>query len=103
MISYAGIAIFLFGNKLAGDEIILSNGMREEYEIAQKQGALVIPVGGTGYMAQELWTEVKNRIESGEVSLPKSLKESLLRLGDNRLSLEEIKKIILEIVSNISN
>lgn len=103
MISYAGIAIFLFGNKLSGDEIILSNGMREEYEIAQKQGALVIPVGGTGYMARELWSELKERIEAGEVSLPKSLEELLLKLGDNSLSLEEIKRIILEIVSNTSN
>jgi hypothetical protein len=103
MISYAGIAIFLFGNKLAGDEIILSNGMREEYEIAQKQGALVIPVGATGYMAQELWTELKERIEAGDVSLPKNIEEPLLKLGDNSLSLEEIKKTLLEMVSNINN
>ena len=77
--------------------------MREEYEIAQKQGAFVIPVGGTGYMAQELWTELKERIESGETSLPKPLEESLLRLGNDHSSLEEIKRTILEIVSNISN
>ncbi len=40
MISYAGIAIFLFGNKLVGDTVMLSDGMREEYEIAQVRGGI---------------------------------------------------------------
>ena len=30
MISFSGIAIFVFGNKLVNDAVVLSNGMREE-------------------------------------------------------------------------
>lgn len=102
MISYSGIAIFLFGNKLTNEEIVLSDGMKEEYEIAQSQGAFVVPVGATGYMAEKLWLELKENIESGALSLPENIKHTLLSLGDNNMSLESLKKAILEIVTNIS-
>ncbi|HHP0509963.1 TPA: SIR2 family protein [Vibrio harveyi] len=102
MISYAGIAIFLFGNKLVEGNVILSDGMREEYEIAQNQGLFVVPVGATGSMAEVLWTELKSAIESKEVSFPKNLEDALLSLGDSSLSFDEIKKSILEIALTIN-
>jgi hypothetical protein len=102
MISYAGIAIFIFGNKLVNDQILLSDGMKEEYEIAKNQGVFVVPVGATGYMAEKLWVELKESIESGALSFPEKIKVALLSLGDRSMSLENIKKIILEIVTNIS-
>ncbi|WP_253649649.1 SIR2 family protein [Vibrio sp. Y29_XK_CS5] len=102
MISYAGIAIFLFGNKLVEGNVILSDGMREEYEIAQNQGVFVVPVGATGSMAEVLWTELKSAIESKEVSFPKNLEDALLSLGDSSLSFDEIKKSILEIALTIN-
>ena len=102
MISYAGIAIFLFGNKLSGDEVILSNGMREEYEIALSQGVIVIPIGATGYMAQQLWAELSANIEAGEISYSQCITASLKKLGENDLSLEEMKDTILDLVSNIN-
>lgn len=99
MISYAGIAIFIFGNKSVNDEIVLSDGMEEEYEIALSQGALVIPVGSTGYMAQELWQRLKSQIESGAYQLPGGLEQKMLELGDVGKNLGAIKSIILEIIS----
>lgn len=102
MISYAGIAIFLFGNKLVEGNVVLSDGMREEYEIAKNQGVFVVPVGATGSMAKELWTELKAAIESEKISFPKNLEDLLLSLGDSSLSFEEIKKTILEIVLYIN-
>ena len=102
MISYAGIAIFIFGNKLVNDQILLSDGMKEEYEIAKNQGVFVVPVGATGYMAEKLWVELKESIESGALSFPEKIKVALLSLGDKSMNLENIKKIILDIVTNIS-
>lgn len=59
MIKQAGIALFLFGNKKNSDgEIVNADGVRKEFEIAQEQDCLVIPVGCTGYMADELAKEV---------------------------------------------
>lgn len=66
MIEYAGIAIFLFGNKLEGEKIVFSNGMREEFEIAKNNNLLLVPVGATGFISEELWNELKE--EYGEDS-----------------------------------
>lgn len=58
MLSYAGIAIFLFGNKKEGGKQVPSAGMIREFEIAEKMGMLLLPVGCTGYVAKELWERV---------------------------------------------
>lgn len=53
MLSNAGIALFFFGNKIKNEELELSDGLKEEFEIAVKQNVLVIPIGCTGYMSKE--------------------------------------------------
>src|SRR5260370_5152614 len=62
MLDYAGIAVFLFGNKRdpASGGIIPSNGMREEFDLCVERGAYPLPVGATGFMARQLW-EAMNR------------------------------------------
>lgn len=60
---YAGISIFMFGNKLADDKVILANGVYEEYRIAKKSNAYIIPIGSTGYVAQKIWSEVYANID----------------------------------------
>lgn len=59
MIDYAGIAIFIFGNKIKDGEITLSDGMREELEIARSNDLLLVPIGATGYISEEFWLELK--------------------------------------------
>lgn len=55
IISHAGIAIFLFGNKHdAAGSIVLADGMRNEFDIARAQRVAVLPIGATGNMAKEL-------------------------------------------------
>jgi Sir2- and TIR-associating SLOG family len=56
--SEAGIAIFLFGNKLAGGKVVAADGVRREFEISVKRGLHVLPVGATGHVALQLWREV---------------------------------------------
>lgn len=49
---------FLFGNKDNGKGTIINSlGMREEFNIAQQNGAYLLPVGETDYMAKELYDE----------------------------------------------
>ena len=64
MISYAGISLFLFGNKLEKGDLVNAGGIVNEFEIAVKQGALVIPVGATGYVAKDLWVKVMGDYEN---------------------------------------
>src|SRR5690606_2749923 len=96
MIAHAGMAIFLFGNKISGEKVILSNGMREEVELARSQGLLIIPVGATGYMAEEIWNEESKKIEkSGGYS--KELKQLFLKLGDKSLSPDDLLGVVVNI------
>ena len=98
MIGYAGIAIFLFGNKIEKDELVLSGGMRAEFEIAKAQGLCLIPVGTTGYMAHELWAEMNSNFEAYYPKAPPELKAAFSELND--AAADQIKAIltILEIL-----
>ncbi|KAB0628830.1 hypothetical protein F7P75_03395 [Acinetobacter gandensis] len=60
MISQAGIALFLFGNKKenVSDAIIDSQGMFEEFELCLKNNVIPIPIGATGHVAKKLWEKV---------------------------------------------
>lgn len=61
MISLAGIAVFIFGNKSDGSGgIINANGVIREFHIALEQGAIPIPIGSTEYASKEIF----NLIES---------------------------------------
>lgn len=63
MISRAGISIFVFGNKIEAGDIVTANGMLTEYEIAVKQGNIIVPVGCTGYAAKEIWDKINDHME----------------------------------------
>ncbi len=63
MISYAGISIFIFGNKLEDGKLAPANGVRREFEISVEQKAIVIPIGATGYVSKELWEEVNSNYD----------------------------------------
>ena len=59
MISYAGSAIFLFGNKRgANGTIITADGVKSEFSIAQKKGCFVLPIPCTGGAAKEIYDEI---------------------------------------------
>ncbi len=62
MISKAGIAIFVFGNKLVNGELVNSNGMEEEFQICLKHNVIPIPIGATGSVSKEFWTEVTSKL-----------------------------------------
>lgn len=60
---YAGIAIFMFGNKVSDGDIIRADGVYKEYEMAKQCGACIIPIGSTGYVAKEIWNEVSLKLD----------------------------------------
>ena len=82
MLSYAGVALFLFGNKKGPTgTIALADGMEEEFQIAVDKGLLVIPVGCTGSMAATLHSRVLARYDDYYPPGYRNLLESLGRPG----------------------
>jgi hypothetical protein len=63
IISQAGTVIFLFGNKLEDIAIRDADGMRKEFEIAKSCHALLIPVGASGYVSEQLWKTIIERYD----------------------------------------
>jgi hypothetical protein len=63
MISQAGTVIFLFGNKLEDIAIREADGMKKEFEIARSHNALLIPVGASGYISEQLWKDIVERYD----------------------------------------
>lgn len=99
MISESGIAIFLFGNKSDGDEVINADGLMREFEIAFANGVKIIPIGSTGYQTRVIWDEVINNFdkyypEEGEL---KPLFEQLGKLTDKNSIIQTVITIINKI------
>lgn len=89
MISKAGVAIFVFGNKLDNGNIIPSKGMMEEFEICLKHNVIPIPIGITGWISKELWENVSSNLLKfypDNAELHKAIQE----LGRENISKEEI-------------
>ena len=58
MADYAGAAVFLFGNKLKDGQVVMSDGVAQEFDVCKEKGLALIPVCATGYMAKQLWDKV---------------------------------------------
>lgn len=59
----SGIVIFMFGNRLEENDITLASGMYEEYELAKASNAYIIPIGSTGFVAEQIWNDVNSNLE----------------------------------------
>lgn len=57
MLNNCGVAVFVFGNKHdnASGKLVNANGMIQEYEIAKKNGARLIPIASTGFAAKAIF------------------------------------------------
>jgi hypothetical protein len=99
MISQAGIVVFVFGNKLdAAGKVIPSNGMRQEFEIAVQAGLIPIPIGATGFMAEELWKEVSMDIKKFIPPANHDLEADFVRLGDASIAPDDLLRIVSKII-----
>jgi hypothetical protein len=102
MIARSGFAIFLCGNKLDEDtnEIVIANGVMEEWQIAKKTDKYPVPVGATGHAARQIWEEVNSSLD---MFFPKGgVQKHFKTLGDARSSNEEIVEAIFAIVKKIA-
>lgn len=54
----AGTAIFLFGNKAAAHEIKIADGAMQEFALAKKHNCNIIPLGSTGFAAEQILNQV---------------------------------------------
>ncbi|PZP84031.1 MAG: hypothetical protein DI582_09785 [Azospirillum brasilense] len=103
MIAHAGVALFMFGNKIDPNDaekknIVLADGMRREFEIAKEKGLKLIPIGITGYVAAELWQEINKDLDSYYPGASDAFKEAFAALNDEKTTLPQCTDIILRML-----
>lgn len=102
MISLAGIAVFIFGNKNDGEgNIISANGVKREFEIAISQGLIPIPIAATGYITQEVFDEIFKAPEKYYVGMEWTI-PIIMELASDKLSADEIIQKVITIIQTIN-
>ena len=101
MIRHAGIAIFMFGNKLQNGKTIESDGVIKEFEIAKEKGLFLIPIGITGYAANTIYNRLDTEGYFKKSSIPKEVREKLKTLNNANKSISEIKTTVVEIINHL--
>lgn len=103
MIAYAGLAVFVFGNKKdKTDSIILAEGLKKEFDLCIKSNVIPIPIGATGYMAKELWKEVNGNIAKYFPNAKVSFISTKLKvLGDDTKTPTELISTVMELIQHL--
>lgn len=101
MISNAGFAIFVCGNKKdESGRTIISDGVLKEWEIAKKLKKYPIPIGATGYAALEIWKEVSASLDE---FYPKGgVQGHFKTLGNERSTNEEVIDAVFAVIKRIT-
>ena len=99
MLEHAGVAVFVFGNKEDDrGNVIASNGMRQEFDLALQSGLIPIPIGATGFMAEELWIKVSADLKTFIPAANDEFEEDFARLGDASIAPDKLLPIISKLI-----
>lgn len=101
MISFTGIALFMFGNKVddAGSTI-LANGVYREFQISIEQGVIPIPIANTGYMAEKIFYETSSHME--KLYGNSEVKELVKDLAKPNQGIDDIVEKVIKIVQTLN-
>lgn len=95
---HAGLALFIYGNKGNGEGGWMhSTGMHEEFELAESLGIVPLPVGATGYMAEELWQRVQSSLTRYYPNQAEVF-NAIEKLGDKTLTQVELIDAIIHTI-----
>jgi Sir2- and TIR-associating SLOG family/SIR2-like domain len=102
MIALAGVAIFIFGNKLNDGKIIDANGVIREFEIAQEKGLVVIPVGATGFAAKLVWEAMSGKPDMYKDKGLEWILPMLAELADVKAPRDQLVEKIVQIIQRLN-
>jgi len=102
MISLAGIAIFIFGNKNDKDgKLVEASGVKREFDIAVEKGLIPIPIGATGYVSKIITEDI---LKDPYKYYPshKNIIPVIEELSDEKLESDVIIEKIIKIIQTIN-
>lgn len=95
----AGIAVFVFGNKLDGDNTVHSSGMEEEFALCHNVGAKLIAIGATGYIASVFHNRIVSNWDEYFPNTTPAFRELYETLGDHNKQLNEHVQTVVKLIS----
>jgi hypothetical protein len=98
IISQAGIALFLFGNKYVDGAVKNADGLVKEFEIARGQGVAVLPIGATGYAAKSLADIAIAHLDDFTPELDADGRAKLVALANHTDDLKSLITPIIELI-----
>ncbi|ALZ77344.1 SIR2 family protein [Rheinheimera sp. F8] len=101
MISHAGIAIFLFGNKLKDGEVVIADGLLKEFEIAKFHGLLLLPIGATGYASKQIYTKLLDEGYFDSDNFPKEARAYIDQICDEQSDLTTIQHALFSVLASL--
>lgn len=99
----SGIAIFVGGGKLEPNGLVAAEGVLEEYEMAKRAGAFVLPVGATGGAAEFIAEQLLGSdIPSSGADAKRPFDKEIRALGEKNAAPEQIISVISEILNRVA-
>jgi len=101
ILSEVGVALFLFGNKRAGNDTVPADGMEKEWEIAREKGLALLPIAATGSMAATLAARVVADPDTYLAALDDTERRLLAAIPDKVDDLSELVAPIADLVERL--
>jgi hypothetical protein len=96
IISKSGITIFIAGTSSSKP---VSEGVMQEYMLSREMGKIPIPIGVTGFAAQQIWKEMRPDIK--KIYHNAVTEKSYDKLNNPSLSNEELLKTVFDIIDRV--
>lgn len=103
MLSFAGMSVYMFGNKVVdgADKVQPANGMKAEFDIAVRLGVKVLPLGFTEYVARELYQQVDAGFSNYYPNATPAFRALFVQLGDATRALSDQLKTTLDALNEL--
>lgn len=101
LISQAGIAIFVMGNKLESAGVVNADGMRAEFNLAKEKGLHRLPIGASGSMAADLWKEMMADLKNQFPGRDNDFHTQFERLGQPTTNPMELIDPLLKLIDTL--
>jgi hypothetical protein len=75
--------------------------MREEFNLCIERGAHPLPIGATGYMANELWKEMRADLSKYYPAAASDFVTDFQRLGDASKSPDELRATVQRLIEHL--
>jgi hypothetical protein len=102
ILSNSGFAVYVSGNRLdqSGKSTVVASGVLDEFAIATNLGTFPIPLGASGWAAQEIWKRVSQ--EPSRYYGTTDVSSQLKVLGEAGRSNDEYIAAIFEMIQRLS-